>query len=345
MQRRDFIKKFSLLSTSAWAPAFLVRGLRVAQASGELPLGLDSARVLVVIELSGGCDGLNTVVPFNNDFYYSRRPRLAIPASQVLSLDGAVGLHPSMPGVKVLFDEGKAAIVQGVGYPNSNKSHFRSRDIWHTAEPDEIGNDGWLAKCLGHYSSGTSFQGVNVGGKVKKALISGEGTAPSIQSFDTYKIETDRRYPSDADNKNDALQASLGQQQDRYPIHEYVAQTALDETLNSVELLEGQKNYQSAVEYPATAFAQHLKTIAQIMAADLGVVVYYTSLGGFDTHANQVSGSSSVGGQHALLLETLSSALTAFFANLEEMGRDRDALIMTFSEFGRRLAQNGNLGS
>ena len=344
MQRRDFIKKFTLLSTSMGAPSFLVESLKAAQSEGLALSNLESSRILVVIELAGGCDGLNTVVPFSNDFYYSRRPKLAIPAAQVLPLDSAVGLHPSMTGLKALFDDGKLAVVQGVGYPNPNRSHFRSRDIWHTAEPEKIGSDGWLAKYMTHYPNGTSFQGINVGGKVPKALVSGEGSSPSIQSVDTYKVETDRRYPKDSDNKNDAFQEIIGQQ-DQYPLQEYVTQTALDATLSSIQLLEGQQNYQSTIEYPPTVFAQNLQTIAQIIAANLGVTVFYASLGGFDTHAGQISGTSSVEGQHALLLEILSSALTAFADDLQELGRDQDTLVVTFSEFGRRLAENGSLGT
>jgi uncharacterized protein (DUF1501 family) len=247
------------------APTFLVRSLNAAQDTGLAPPDLGSGRILVVVELAGGCDGLNTVVPFNSDVYYQRRPRLAIPAAQVLPLDHAVGLHPSMLGLKQLFDEGKLAVVQGVGYPNPNRSHFGSRDIWHTAKPDEIGSEGWLAKY-------------------------------TAQSVDTYKVDTDRRY-------------------------------------------------QSSSEYPATAFAQDLKEIAQIIAADLGVVVFHAGLGGFDTHVGQVSETSSVEGRHALLLDTLSAALLAFFEDLRKMGKDQDTLIVTFSEFGRRLSENGSLGT
>ena len=345
MQRRDFIKKFTLLSTSMWAPSFLVRGIRAAQSMDSTPFELDSNRILVVIELAGGCDGLNTVVPFTNDSYYLRRPGLAIPPAGVYALDDVVGLHPAMGGVNELFDDGKAALVQGVGYPNPNRSHFRSRDIWHTAEPDEIGSGGWLARYIGQYPSGTSFQGVNVGGKVPQALTSQEGSSPSIQSIDTYQIQTDGHYPGDDDNKNDAFQEVIGQTQNQYPLQEYVAQTALDATVSSVQLLEGQENYQSSIQYPATAFAQKLKTIAQIVAADLGVSVFYATLGGFDTHAAQVSNGNSAEGQHAVLLETLSSALKAFLDDLQEMGRDQDSLIMTFSEFGRRLSENGSLGT
>jgi len=183
-------------------------------------------------------------------------------------LNDEVGFHPSMVALRQLYDEGKLAVVQGVGYPNPDRSHFRSRDIWHTAEPTRIGGDGWLAGCTSHYSTETCF-----------------------------------------------------------------------------ESLEDQKRYVSSIDYPATPFAQRLKRIAQIIATDLEVVVFYASLGGFDTHTDQVMESSSVEGQHALLLETLSASLAAFFDDLEEMGRDQDALIMTFSEFGRRLSENRQLGT
>ena len=343
MHRRKFLKKFSLLSTSVCAPSFLIRSIRAAQVANEVPFAAN--RILVVVELAGGCDGLNTVVPYLNDAYYSRRPNLAIPAGQVLTLDDEAGFHPAMQGFKSLFDEGKIALIQGVGYPNPNRSHFRSRDIWHTAEPDEIGSEGWLAKYINLYPTGSSFQGINVGGRVPRAMVSEEGTSPSIQSVATYRIETDRRYPQDQDNKNEAFQAIIGQGQNQFPLQEYVTQTALDATLSSAQLLEGQENYQSTIEYPATFFAQNLKTVAQIIAAEMGVSVFYAKLGGFDTHAAQVQGSDSTLGQHAALLETFSGAMRAFCDDLREMGRDEDVLIMSFSEFGRRLAENGSLGT
>lgn len=346
MQRREFLKKFTLLSTAIWAPSFLVRTLRAAQASGmTLAEQGNPNRILVVIELAGGCDGFNTVVPYTNDVYYSRRPSLAIAAAQVLKLDGSLGLHPAMTGIKELFDAGQLAIVNGVGYPNPNRSHFRSRDIWHTAEPEKIGRDGWLAKYFDAHPEKGAFQGVNVGGRVPRAMISAEGSSPSIQSIDTYKLETDARYPGDAGNKNATFQEIIGQVQSPYPLHDYVTQTVLDATVSSVQLLEGRSNYQSSVEYPQTPFGNNLRTIAQIIAADLGVTVFYASLGGFDTHASQVVSGNSLQGVHAGLLDNFSSAVKAFLDDMTGMGKAEDVLIMTFSEFGRRVAENGSLGT
>ena len=346
MKRRDFLKNFTLLSSTACAPTFLARSVRAAAASGmSLAEDGNPNRILVVIELAGGCDGLNTVVPYTNDFYYSRRPQLAIPSSSVLRIDDEYGFHPSMTGIKELFDAGELAIVQGVGYPNPDRSHFRSRDIWYTGEPEKIGKDGWLAKYVDLNPSGEIFQAVNVGGKVPKAMISAEGSSPSIQSIDTYSLESDPNYPADAGAKNDAFQQLLGQTQPRFPLEEYVTQTILDATLSSVELLDGVDKYQSTIEYPDTPFATNLKTIAQIIAAELKVSVFYATIGGFDTHASQVSQGNSLIGTHADLLATFSGAVSAFMADIREMGRQQDVVVMTFSEFGRRLSENGSQGT
>ena len=345
IKRREFLKTFSLLSTAVWAPTFLVEGVRAAGASSRPLLQGTGNRILVVVELAGGCDGLNTIVPYSNDFYYNARPGLAIPSTDILPLNDELGLHPSMAGVKQLYDEGRVAIVNGVGYPNPNRSHFRSRDIWHTAEPDEIGSDGWLASYLDEYDTGDPLQGLNVGGGVPKSLISSEGASASIQSIDTYKLESDPRYPGDTDAKNAAFQAIIGQPQSSYPLQQFVTQTVLDATLSSAQLLEGQDTYASTIEYPNSAFATSLRTVAQIIAADLGVTVFYARLGGFDTHGNQVQAGSPLLGTHATLLDTFSGALSSFMADLRELGRAEDAMVMSFSEFGRRLSENGSLGT
>lgn len=346
IRRREFLKTFSLLSSAAWAPTFLVNTLRAAGSGGlSLAQAGNPDRILVVVELAGGCDGLNTVVPYSNDLYYSARPALSIPSSSVLTLDSELALHPAMTGIKDLYDEGRVCIVNGVGYPNPNRSHFRSRDIWYTAEPDEIGSEGWLAKYLDEYDNGEPLQGVNVGGRVPKSLISGEGASASIQSIDTYKLESDPLHPEDTANKNAAFQAIVGQPQTVYPLQQFVTQTVLDATLSSAQLLEGQDSYQSTVEYPESAFATSMRTIAQIISAELGVTVFYATLGGFDTHASQVQAGDPVLGTHATLLDTFSGAVAAFLTDIREMGRQDDVLVMSFSEFGRRLAQNGSLGT
>ena len=305
-----------------------------------------SGRILVVIELAGGCDGLNTVVPYTNDFYYQERPTLAIDPNSVLALDDQMGFHPALTGFKELYDNGNMAIVQGVGYPNPNRSHFRSRDIWHTAEAEEIGANGWLAKYFDSLQDSDSLQGINIGGRVPKAMISESGSSPSISTIDTYRLQTDPRYPEDQANKNAVFQSILSEPASLFPpFHEYVTQTVLDATFSSAEILEGQDNYNSTIEYPQTAFAGNLKTIAQIIAADIGATVFYATISGFDTHASQVDSTNSQVGSHASLLETVSSSVKAFWDDVRQMGLEDQVLIMSFSEFGRRVSENASDGT
>ncbi len=339
--RRDFLKDLTMISATLSAPTFLVRSLRGAQASMA-----GSGRILVVIELTGGCDGLNTIVPYTNDFYYQARPTLAIDPQSVLPLDDQLGFHPSLTGFKELYDSGNMTIVQGVGYPNPNRSHFRSRDIWHTAEAEKIGKNGWLAKYFDSFEGSGSLQGINIGGRVPKAMISESGSSPSISSIDTYKLQTDPRYPEDETNKNAAFQSILSEPPTLFPpFQEYVTKTVLDATFSSAEILEGQKNYNSTIEYPDTAFAGNLQTIAQIMAADIGATVFYATISGFDTHARQADPTDPSVGTHADLLETVSSAIKAFWDDVREMGLENDVLIMSFSEFGRRVSENASDGT
>ena len=339
--RRDFLKDLTMVSATLSAPTFLVRSLQGAQVAMA-----DAGRILVVIELAGGCDGLNTMVPYTNDFYYQERPTLSIDPQSVLPLNDQLGFHPSLTGFNELYDSGNMAIVQGVGYPNPNRSHFRSRDIWHTAEAEEIGTNGWLAKYFDSLQGSGSLQGINIGGRVPKAMISEAGSSPSISSIDTYKLQTDPRYPEDEANRNAAFQSILSEPPTLFPpFQEYVTQTVLDATFSSAEILEGQDNYNSTIEYPGTAFASNLKTIAQIIAADIGARVFYATIGGFDTHAGQADPTDPKVGTHADLLETVSSAVKAFWDDMREMGMANDVLIMSFSEFGRRVSENASDGT
>lgn len=347
MDRRDFLKQFTLLSTTLAVPTFLARSIRAAQAGGMTQAALGNPnRILVVLELFGGCDGLNTVVPHADDNYYRNRPNLAIRSSDVLKLNDQLGFHPVMTGLKELYDSGRMAVIQGVGYPNPNRSHFRSRDIWHTAEPDAVSSEGWLAKYFEARKATGSLQGINVGGNVPRAMISSLGASPSIQSIDTYKIQTDSKYPGDDANKNAAFQRVFSEPHKRYGyFNEYVTQTVLDATLSSTQLLEGRNNYISTVQYPSTAFATNLKTIAQIISAKLGVKVFYTTIGGFDLHAQQAVVGNNTTGAQANLLTTVSGAIKAFYDDMKQMGKENEILIVTFSEFGRRVNENGSSGT
>ncbi len=347
MERRDFIKKFTLLSTVTMAPTFLVKSIKGARAGGMLNADLGNPnRIMVVIELAGGNDGLNTVIPYTNTFYQKTRQNLGLAgAPNLLTLDSEYALHPAMTGFKELWDNDLLTIVQGVGYPNPNRSHFRSRDIWHTAEPENAATGGCLASYFNSLEDPESLVGVNIGGAVPRSMVSSEGSAPSILNVDTYQVQTDPFHPEDASNKNAAFQQLLAQPQKQFEFQDYVSQTILDASASSIALIEGRDNYSRTVEYPAGAFSGNMRTIAQIIAADLGVTVFYAKTGGFDTHANQAVGGNPQQGFHTNLLGGVSQTLKAFYDDMVEMGRDKDIVIFTWSEFGRRLRDNGSQGT
>ena len=351
MERRDFIRKFTLLSTVTMAPTFLVKSIKAARASGMLNADLGNPnRIMVVIELAGGNDGLNTVIPYSNNYYEEARQSLGLAnAPGLLTLDSDYALHPVMTGFKELWDNDLLTIVQGVGYPNPNRSHFRSRDIWHTAEPENVATGGWLASYFNSLEDPEDLVGVNIGGAVPRSMVSSEGSAPSILNVDSYQIQTDPFHPEDKSNKNAAFQQLMAQPQQQFEFQDYVSETILDATATSIALLEGKENYSSTVQYPAaSAFAGNLRTIAQIIAADIGVTVFYTRTAGFDTHANQALGGNPVQGFHGGpggLLDNLSQSVKAFYDDMVEMGRDKDVVIFTWSEFGRRLRDNGSNGT
>ncbi|HSR69487.1 MAG TPA: DUF1501 domain-containing protein [Acidobacteriota bacterium] len=350
MKRRDFLKNLTFLSSALCAPTFLVKSIKAAKAQGITQAAAANGRVLLVLEMAGGNDGLNTIIPYNDFNYRDKRPTLGIPANDVLTIDDTYGMHPAMTGMRDLWDEGVLAAIHGVGYPNPNRSHFRSSDIWHTAEPEIVAKDGWLAKHLDELDSQATLEALAIGGGVPKAMISSQGASPAIRSIETFQLDTNLNpgdgggeYPDGA-NINAAFQQVLAQPQNRFGLQDFVGQTALDATLASIELLEGQGGYNSTVEYPDSAFAENLRTVARVMAADLGVSVFYVTLGGFDTHAEQSNGNP-VQGVHATLLDTFSQGLAAFWADMKQLGFDQDVLVMSFSEFGRRLFENASDGT
>ncbi|HSR49987.1 MAG TPA: DUF1501 domain-containing protein [Acidobacteriota bacterium] len=351
MKRRDFLKNLTFLSSALCAPTFLVNSIKAAKAQGITQAATAAGRKLLVVELAGGNDGLNTIIPYTNDFYRAQRPLLGIPSADVLDIDGTYGMHPAMTDLRDLWDQGVLAAVHGVGYPNPNRSHFRSSDIWHTAAPEVVAKDGWLAKHLDDLDSQSTLDALAIGGGVPKAMISSQGASPAIQSIETFQLDTDftpgdgmnAPYP-DGSNINAAFQQVLSQPQNRFGLQEFVGRTALDATLASIELLEGDDSYSSTVEYPDTAFAENLRTVARVMAADLGVSVYYVTIGGFDTHAEQTNGNP-LQGVHTTLLQTVSQGLAAFWQDMQQLGFDQDVLVMSFSEFGRRLFENASDGT
>jgi len=347
VQRREFLKGgVGLVAAGLVVPTFLaetVRALEAAPAAvpaaGPRPQVDLGRRILVVVQLAGGNDGLNTLVPYGDSRYYQARPGLGVPREQVLAIDGAVGLSPHLGQLKARYDAGQVAVVQGVGYPNPNRSHFRSMDIWQTGVPDQIGKSGWLGRYLEACACGTDkhLEGLVMGGVVQKSFWTELTLVPAIANLAAFQYGSPRANPAARSYEVQALRAALAQSRGR-PEEEFLRQStqiALDDADVLAQVAQG---YQTAATYPQSYFAESLKTIAQIIAGDVGTKVFFATLGGFDTHANQVL-------QHQRLLTDLDSSLEAFMQDMERLGRQQDVMVMTFSEFGRRVQENGSGGT
>lgn len=353
LSRRDLLKNGALMvALGLTAPAFLAKSVLAAQSA---PVGtpLDSAKsrgapgrrrsgreVLVVVQLSGGNDGLNTVVPYADPRYYELRPQLAIPRDQVLRLDEQVGLHPALAPLKPLYDGGRLGIVQGVGYPNPNRSHFRSMEIWHTATPERFEATGWLGRYLEACGCGQErpLDAISVGDTLNRSFWTEMALVPAIGNLATFQFQTDPRAPKDRASQVRALENIYGYAGQLRPFEERIRKTTLAALAGAGELQRIASSFAPTVEYPANPFANGLKAIAQVIAADVGTRVFFVQLGGFDTHAYQAN-------QHANLLGVLASGLSAFMHDVANHGRADDVLVMTFSEFGRRPHQNASGGT
>jgi len=294
-------------------------------------------RSVVVVQLSGGNDGLNTVIPYNNGLYYDFRPTVAIPQDDVLRIDDELGFNPNMGPMKRLWDDGKLAIIQGIGYPNCTRSHFRSMDIWHTAEPEKIGSEGWLGAAIRDLDPAGEnvLTGVNFGRGLPRALACSGVAVASVGNLETYGLlptlqdEMRRRYALEA------FTLMYGAAQGRDAVAGFLGQTGTDALKGADILRLAPKRYSSTVEYADNPIAQSLKSVAQVMFADLGTRIYYTQHGPFDTHGAQVE-------CQAKLWQEVSTAIADFTDDLREHGREEQPMILVFTEFGRRIRDNGS---
>jgi uncharacterized protein (DUF1501 family) len=356
--RRQFLSSSLVMaSAAATLPAFLNRSaLAMMPGIGlsSIP-GVPEDHILVVVQLSGGNDGLNTVVPFSMDAYYKARPGIGVPANNVLKLgDYGVGLHPQLTGIKELYDNGMATVIQGVGYPNPNRSHFKSMDIWHTADVTATG-DGWLGRyfdseCCG-YGKGESGKAekdakANVAnqpgiaiGRTAPLAMQGQQIKPiSFESEDLFRWIGQDVHKSLAEpyHKLERREAPAGDESNSA----FLMRTALDAQVSS-DLIRKAVRQTPLVQYPGNQLAGQLRMVASMIRAGLPTRVYYVQHGGFDTHAQQ----GGAGGRHANLLSQLSQSVKAFYADLKAQENDKRVLTMSFSEFGRRVAQNASQGT
>lgn len=327
LNRRRFLQVGSLASAAVMMPKFL----KALERGHLAPPG---NKVLVIIQLSGGNDGLNTVIPYRNDIYYKARPALGIKREAALSLNDDLGIHPALKGLKALYDDGALGILNNVGYPNPDRSHFRSMDIWHSAsQSNEYWSDGWIGRYLDAQCKGCDkpTQALEIDDTLSLALKgdSDKGLAMTDParlygtSNDKYFAELLKQHTTDNDHHNNA---------------DYLYKT-MGETISSAAYIQQQfKTYKSSAPYPNTELGRNLRTIANLVMSDINTKVYYVSHGSFDTHVNQQD-------QQARLFGQLSDALTVFTDDLKANHRFEDVVVMTFSEFGRRVSQNASGGT
>jgi len=339
--RRKFLTSVSaaasaagLISLAPRAPAFL---LESAAFGADQPVG---ERVLVVIQLSGGNDGLNTVVPFNDEVYRRRRPSLALDAGQLLKIDGATGLHPRLKGMAALLENRQLAIVQGVGYPNPNRSHFESMDIWHTAHAETKERmAGWLGRAMDAHQAALGRTAdppsLHLGEESQPlALAARDVPSPSIRSLAQFRLET-----GGDDRQRAAIHNAISAPRSTASDLLQFVQTRSTSALEVSRRIEAQGQvYRTEVKYPPTPLANKLKQIAQLIDAGLTTRVYYVALDGFDTHSDQAAA-------HAGLLEQLGGALAAFAEDLAAHAQLDRVMTVVFSEFGRRVEENASRGT
>ncbi len=294
--------------------------------------------VLAVLSLSGGNDGIHTVIPYANPLYRDFRPSLFVPEDQVLKLNDEVGLNPSMGPLKKLWDEGKLAVFLGIGYPNPSYSHFRSMDIWHTCEPDKVGTEGWLGKVLADLDPKKEnvLTGVNFGRGLPRALAKEGVPVASVGNLETYGLLSGIQ----GEERNDALDV-FGQMYaptigTGYAM-DYIRSTGIDALKGADILATAPHMYTSNVEYSSSVVGQYMKNIAQTHLADFGTRVLFTTspYNGFDTHAAEATA-------HAALWSDVSNNVETFFADLRDHGKAENTLLFMFSEFGRRIFDNGS---
>ena len=341
LTRRSFLTSGSKsIAAATFLPPFLQRVASMGR-EGRLDGGRHGDdTIMVVIQMTGGNDGLNTVVPFGIDGYREARPTLGISATDALPLTESIGLHPSMTRIHQRYQTGQVAVVQGVGYPNPNLSHFRSMDIWHTAEPDAFETTGWLASYLASTAvddNNPTFA-ASVTDGLTPALRGGGLSIPAIAGLQQYRFRTDPQNQSDRPARLTAADRIYHLDYRGSLLQDHVAQTAISAISSSERVQAAAQDYSSTVEYPNFPLANSLKTVAQLIAGNLGTRIYYVAFGGFDTHSAQVA-------NHQRLLGGFSSAVDAFLTDVAAMGKGPQTLVLAFSEFGRRVRENGSQGT
>ncbi len=293
--------------------------------------------VLVVLQMTGANDYLNSVIPYTDPLYYDNRPKVGVPEDQMLPIDKEMAFNPVLAPIKKLYDEGKVALIHGIGYENSPRSHFRSMDIWHTCEPDKIGTEGWAAKVVRDLdpTGENVLKGVNVGQGLPRALALKGVPVTSVSNLESYGIlsgvpgvEQEREMLLERFARMYSPAIGTG------PTMDYLGQTGRDALKGADVIRAAPAQYQSTIEYADTPISKNLRDVASVYLADLGTQVFYTAYGSFDSHFNQTP-------MHNQLCTDMSRAITDFFDDLKEHDAGDNLIMMLFTEFGRRVMDNG----
>jgi len=345
MTRREFLAKgLTIVSAGVTAPMFLTRTALALNNPWDQSLTAQAAGrpdwpILVVVQMGGGNDGLNTIVPFVHDEYYRARPHLAVPQNQLLRLNDEVGLNPELKPLKELFDDGQLGIIQGVGYPNPNRSHFRSMEIWHTADPTGTGpKTGWLGRMFDSECPDCGeTAGITLSPEMPLAM---QGTGGRVVAMDNPARFGFHPVPGAGAQEVEALHALLRPVAGEEPMVDFLTHTEMNALVaaSDVGKIASKIATDAGAGYPKDPFSQKLRIVAELIAAGSPTRVYYVGLGGFDTHAAQA-------GRQDRLLATLGAGLGAFAGDLKDKGLQERVLTMTFSEFGRRVAENDAAGT
>ena len=359
--RREFLRTGLLGGSLSWTlPAFLSRTMQTlhAQADGALIQGVTGrdGNILVVLQLAGGNDGLNTVIPTGNDEYRKARPTLGLTDSSILRIDPATGLHPSLSGLASAYQDGHLAIVQGVGYPNPNRSHFRSTEIWATAvDSDKSSTTGWIGRYFDNACSGCDASvGIAAASQLPQSFAAATPKGVLYQGGGGTKKKTSKKKGStlsDSDasmmsmEEDDAGEAggSIGMLNGpgnlgKMSALDFLERTEMDAKVSQQEIANASAKAKNLVPFPGSRLGQNFAMISRLIAGGMPTRIYYLSLGGFDTHTQQTDA-------HARLLKEMGDAVSAFLADLKAQGNLGRVSLMTFSEFGRRVKENASGGT
>ena len=359
--RREFLRTGLLGGSLCWTmPAFLSRTMQSlhAEADGALVQGVTGrdGNILVVLQLAGGNDGLNSVIPLGNDEYRKSRPTIGVPEASILRLDPQTGLHPSLSGLASAYQEGHLAVVQGVGYPNPNRSHFRSTEIWATAvDSNKSSNTGWIGRYFDNACSGCDASvGIAMASQMPQALTAsvpkgvlyqggGGGGKKKNKKSGGAKAEADGSMMMEEDDDAGQAGGSIGMLNGpgnlgKLSALDFLERTEMDAKVSQQEIAQASGKAKNSVPYPGTRLGQNFAMVSRLIAGGMPTRIYYLSLGGFDTHTQQA-------GAHERLLKEMGDAVAAFLSDLKAQGNLGRVSLMTFSEFGRRVKENASGGT